>query len=272
MSAADLGLMTTSSRSGRLCATSRRGGYRPDVRGRMLGGAAALLGRRASSLRSRRSARWSWSRRSSWVCPRRPATRRGWSTSPSREVRSGAGARWPGSPLRCWAARRWGRHLGGALAPVGVAGGPGGRGSVAATLGAPSRPGRAQPTRGARRPTGRPRARGPPARRDRSGTVPLREQMILYFVPFAMFFTFGAMPQTLVPILGADEFDLSVGVIGLVLGIGGACASSAPSSAAWSPTASRGRRRSSRRSCPRPQASRCWRSRGLSGHGSPPWS
>lgn len=54
-------------------------------------------------------------------------------------------------------------------------------------------------------------------------TLPRREQAILYFVPFAMFFTFGAMPQTLVPIIGADEFDLTVGVIGLVLGIGGVC-------------------------------------------------
>jgi MFS family permease len=59
----------------------------------------------------------------------------------------------------------------------------------------------------------------------RQGThhVPVREQAILYFVPFAMFFTFGAMPQTLVPIIGADEFGLSVGVIGLVLGAGGLC-------------------------------------------------
>lgn len=53
--------------------------------------------------------------------------------------------------------------------------------------------------------------------------LPLREQAILYFVPFAMFFTFGAMPQTLVPIIGSDEFHLSVGVIGLMLGIGGLC-------------------------------------------------
>jgi MFS family permease len=53
--------------------------------------------------------------------------------------------------------------------------------------------------------------------------VPVREQAILYFVPFAMFFAFGSMPQTLVPIIGADEFELSVGVIGLALGIGGGC-------------------------------------------------
>ncbi len=53
--------------------------------------------------------------------------------------------------------------------------------------------------------------------------IPLREQAILYSVPFVMFFTFGSMPQTLVPIIGADELDLGVGVIGLFLGVGGAC-------------------------------------------------
>jgi len=53
--------------------------------------------------------------------------------------------------------------------------------------------------------------------------LPLREQAILYSVPFVMFFTFGALPQTLVPIIGADDLDLSVGVIGLALGVGGAC-------------------------------------------------
>ncbi len=51
----------------------------------------------------------------------------------------------------------------------------------------------------------------------------MREQAILYSVPFVMFFTFGSMPQTLVPIIGADELDLGVGVIGLFLGVGGAC-------------------------------------------------
>jgi predicted MFS family arabinose efflux permease len=64
----------------------------------------------------------------------------------------------------------------------------------------------------------------PPADAGRlTNPLPLREQALLYFVPFAMFFTFGAMPQTLVPIIGADEFHLSVGVIGLVLGVGGVC-------------------------------------------------
>ena len=51
--------------------------------------------------------------------------------------------------------------------------------------------------------------------------VGLRERAILCFVPFAVFFAFGAMPQTLVPIIGAADFALSAGVIGLVLGAGG---------------------------------------------------
>lgn len=53
--------------------------------------------------------------------------------------------------------------------------------------------------------------------------LPLREQVILYSVPFVMFFAFGAMPQTLVPIIGADDLDLDVGVIGLLLGVAGLC-------------------------------------------------
>ena len=51
--------------------------------------------------------------------------------------------------------------------------------------------------------------------------VRLRERAVLCFVPFAVFFAFGAMPQTLVPIIGAAEFDLSAGLIGVVLGVGG---------------------------------------------------
>jgi predicted MFS family arabinose efflux permease len=51
--------------------------------------------------------------------------------------------------------------------------------------------------------------------------VPLHERVVLYFVPFAVFFALGAMPQTLLPIIGAAEFSLSAGVIGAVLGIGG---------------------------------------------------
>jgi predicted MFS family arabinose efflux permease len=53
--------------------------------------------------------------------------------------------------------------------------------------------------------------------------VPLRERVILYFVPFAVFFALGAMPQTLLPIIGATDFELTAGVIGVVLGVGGLC-------------------------------------------------
>lgn len=52
--------------------------------------------------------------------------------------------------------------------------------------------------------------------------VPATERLVLYAVPFAGFFTLGALPQTLVPLLGA-EFGLTVPVIGLALGLGGLC-------------------------------------------------
>lgn len=45
----------------------------------------------------------------------------------------------------------------------------------------------------------------------------------LLAIAFAMFFTMGAMPQTLIPVIGARELDLGVATIGLALGIGGAC-------------------------------------------------
>jgi MFS family permease len=41
-------------------------------------------------------------------------------------------------------------------------------------------------------------------------------------VPFAVFFTMGALPQTLIPVIGADDLALSTGVIGLALAVGGA--------------------------------------------------
>jgi predicted MFS family arabinose efflux permease len=45
----------------------------------------------------------------------------------------------------------------------------------------------------------------------------------LLAVSFAMFFTLGAMPQTLIPLIGADQLALNVSTIGLALGVGGAC-------------------------------------------------
>ena len=45
----------------------------------------------------------------------------------------------------------------------------------------------------------------------------------LLAVSFAMFFTLGAMPQTLIPLIGANQLRLNVSTIGLALGVGGAC-------------------------------------------------
>jgi MFS family permease len=39
--------------------------------------------------------------------------------------------------------------------------------------------------------------------------------------PFAVFFTLGALPQTLLPVIGADDLSLSVSAIGLALAAGG---------------------------------------------------
>jgi predicted MFS family arabinose efflux permease len=48
-------------------------------------------------------------------------------------------------------------------------------------------------------------------------------QRALLGVAFAMFFTIGAVPQTLIPLIGADRLDLGVSAIGVALGVGGAC-------------------------------------------------
>jgi len=45
----------------------------------------------------------------------------------------------------------------------------------------------------------------------------------LLFVSFSMFFALGAMLQTLVPLIGAVDFELQVQWIGAALGMGGAC-------------------------------------------------
>ncbi|HSK98075.1 MAG TPA: MFS transporter, partial [Euzebyales bacterium] len=56
-----------------------------------------------------------------------------------------------------------------------------------------------------------------------AGTLAWRiRRASLMFVAFAMFFAIGAMPQTLVPLIGAD-LSLPVGWIGVALGIGGGC-------------------------------------------------
>jgi MFS family permease len=60
------------------------------------------------------------------------------------------------------------------------------------------------------------------------GSVPVRlplawaERAVLAAIPFSVFFTLAALPQTLVPIIGARELGLPASVIGVVLGAGGA--------------------------------------------------
>jgi MFS family permease len=43
----------------------------------------------------------------------------------------------------------------------------------------------------------------------------------LAFVPFAVFFTLGALPQTLLPVIGSADLSLSAAAIGIALGAGG---------------------------------------------------
>jgi len=45
--------------------------------------------------------------------------------------------------------------------------------------------------------------------------------VLLQSVSFAVFFTLGAVPQTLVPLIGADDLGLTTAAIGLALGLGG---------------------------------------------------
>jgi MFS family permease len=49
------------------------------------------------------------------------------------------------------------------------------------------------------------------------------QHLLLYLASFAVFFALGAMPQTLLPVIGAAHYGLSVAVVGVVLGIGGLC-------------------------------------------------
>ncbi len=51
----------------------------------------------------------------------------------------------------------------------------------------------------------------------------VRQIRILLFVPFTLFFVLGSLPQTLLPIIGADSHGLDAATIGLALGLGGLC-------------------------------------------------
>ena len=57
-----------------------------------------------------------------------------------------------------------------------------------------------------------------PASRDGTPRISLA---VLNTVSFAVFLTLGAVPQTLVPLIGADDLGLSTAAIGLALGVGG---------------------------------------------------
>lgn len=53
--------------------------------------------------------------------------------------------------------------------------------------------------------------------------APRRQFVLLNGVGFSMMFMLGAMPQTLVPVIGAEGLALTPGRIGLALGLGGLC-------------------------------------------------
>jgi MFS family permease len=56
---------------------------------------------------------------------------------------------------------------------------------------------------------------------DRDATLTGVQAAVLASVPFAVFFTLGALPQTLLPVIGSDELALSASAIGLALAAGG---------------------------------------------------
>jgi predicted MFS family arabinose efflux permease len=49
------------------------------------------------------------------------------------------------------------------------------------------------------------------------------QQAALLFIAFTMFLTVGAMPETLIPLIGAHDHGLTVAWIGAALGVGGVC-------------------------------------------------
>lgn len=60
-----------------------------------------------------------------------------------------------------------------------------------------------------------------PATQDGKQTRGSTSFIVLQTVSFAVFLTLGAVPQTLVPLIGAGDLGLSTAVIGLALGMGG---------------------------------------------------
>ena len=71
--------------------------------------------------------------------------------------------------------------------------------------------------------TGAAETRALPAPRGAHVQLPRAQRALLYAVPFSVMFALGAMPQTIVPLIGAHGYGLSAGAIGLTLGLGGLC-------------------------------------------------
>jgi MFS family permease len=71
-------------------------------------------------------------------------------------------------------------------------------------------------------PAGRRHARESRPETHDAGGLTRVQAAALAAVPFAVFFTMGALPQTLIPVIGSDELSLSASAIGLALAIGGA--------------------------------------------------
>lgn len=71
-------------------------------------------------------------------------------------------------------------------------------------------------------PVGPGRRRSRAAAADDGDGLSRAQATVLAAVPFAVFFTFSALPQTLLPVIGASELALSTAFIGLALGAGGA--------------------------------------------------
>jgi MFS family permease len=73
----------------------------------------------------------------------------------------------------------------------------------------------------ARRGAGRREAPAPRSGGPADGDLTRGQALALAAVPFATFFTLGALPQTLLPVIGASDLDLSAAAIGVALGVGG---------------------------------------------------
>ncbi|HKI93084.1 MAG TPA: MFS transporter, partial [Gaiellaceae bacterium] len=67
------------------------------------------------------------------------------------------------------------------------------------------------------------RAAGSAGQKGAAPSIDPTQRALLYLVSFAVFFALGSMPQTLLPLIGADHYRLSAGVVGLLLGVGGVC-------------------------------------------------